>query len=112
MSVRMAIAVAAGLCVGLAGFANAEMAAPTPTKPAKPKTVTVTGCAAKGVPDVCTVIKGPKDATYNISSANPPAPVGQKVSLKGTVTDKHSICGGTVLDNITWRAVKGKCPKG
>ena len=111
MSVRMAIAVAAGLCVGLAGFANAEMAAPTPTKPPKAKTVTVTGCATKGVPDTCTMIKGPKGANYNISSANPPAPVGQKVRLKGTVTDKHSFCGGLVLDNIAWQALKGKCPK-
>jgi hypothetical protein len=110
MSIRMVVAVVSGLfaAVALGGSAGAEMFAPT--KPAKPKTVTVTGCAQKGVPELCTIIKGPKDATYNISGANPPAPIGKKVILRGTVTDKHSFCGGLVLDNIKWMAVRGKCP--
>ena len=110
MSIRMAIAIASGLCaaVALAGTAGAEMAAPTQTAP-KPKTVTVTGCPTAGFPALCTMIKG-KGGNYNVSSANPAAPIGKKVRLKGTVTDKHSICGGLVLDNVTWQAVKGKCP--
>jgi hypothetical protein len=106
----MAVAVAAGLCaaISVTGNAGAEMFAPT--KAPKPKTVTVTGCPQKGVPELCTVIKGPKSATYNISGANPPAPIGKKVILRGTVTDKHSFCSGVVLDNIKWMAVRGKCP--
>lgn len=109
MSIRMGIAVAAGLfaAASLAGGASAEMFAPT--KPAKPKTVTVTGCATKGFPDTCTMMEGPKGANYNISSANPAVPVGKKSTVKGTVTDKVSICGGTVLDNISWGPAKGKC---
>lgn len=108
MSIRMTIAVVAGLCVaaGLSGPGAAEMAKKAP----KPKTVTITGCPMQGVPEFCTIIKAPKDTTYNVSSANPAAPIGKKVRLKGTVTDKHSICGGLVLDDITWMAVKGKCP--
>ena len=110
MSIRMALAIAAGLgaAVALSGGAGAEMAAPK--KAPKPKTVTVTGCPEKGFGETCTIIKGPKDTTYNISGANPPAPIGKRVTLRGTVTDKHSFCGGVVLDNIKWMAVRGKCP--
>ena len=111
MSIRMGIAVAAGLfaAVGLAGNAGAEMFAPS--KAPKPKKVTVSGCATKGTPDFCTMIKGPKGANYNVSGATPPVPVGTKVKLQGTVTDKVSPCGGVVLDDVKWAATKGKCPK-
>jgi hypothetical protein len=111
----MIVAVVTGLCGALAlgGSAGAEMAA-SKKAPAKPKTVTVTGCPQKGFPDVCTIIMAPKDTRYNISSANPPAPVGKMVQLKGTVTDKHSFCGGLTLDNIKWVELKRRCaaPKG
>jgi len=108
MSIRMAVAVVAGLfaTTALTDAAKAEMAAPV----IKPKTVTVTGCPTRGFPDTCTMMKGPKDANYNVSSASPPAPIGKMIRLKGAVTDKRSICGGLVLDDIKWMAVKGKCP--
>ena len=111
MSIRIGLsfAVALGAAVCFAGAASAEMAAAP--KAAKPKTVTVTGCATKGTPDFCTMIKGPKGANYNISGANPTAPVGKKIRLKGTVTDKMSPCGGVVLDDVKWAELKGKCPK-
>jgi hypothetical protein len=88
MSIRMGIAVAAGLfaVVGLAGNAGAEMFAPAPAT--KPKKVTVTGCAAKGTPDFCIMIKGPKGANYNVTAAVPAVPVDKKVKLQGMTTDK------------------------
>jgi len=111
MSIRMGIAVAAGLlaAVGLAGNAGAEML--VGSKAPKPKKVTVSGCATKGTPDTCTMIAGPKGANYNVSGATPPVPVGTKVKLQGTVTDKMSLCGGVVLDGIKWAATKGTCKK-
>ena len=33
------------------------------------------------------------------------------VVIAGTVTDKMSPCGGTVLDDIKWAPIKGGCPK-
>ena len=110
MSIRMALAITAGLAaaVALNGGAGAEMAAPK--KAPKPKTVTVTGCPQKGFPDTCTIIMAPKDTRYNISGANPPAPIGKKVRLTGKETDPHTVCGGLTLVDIKWTALKGKCP--
>ena len=111
MSIRTGIAVAAGLfaVMGLAGNAGAEMFAP-PTA-AKPKKVTVSGCASKGVPDFCTIMKGPKGASYNVTAAVPAVPVGKPIKLQGMTTTKMSPCGGVVLDGVKWAATKGKCPK-
>jgi hypothetical protein len=104
MSIRMGIAVAAGLfaVVGLAGSASAEMFAPQTA--AKPKKVTVTGCA-KSV-GTCTMLNN-----YNVSSVNPAVPVGKRAKVQGTTSDTMSPCGGTVLVNIKWATVKGKCSK-
>ncbi|MEN3384235.1 MAG: hypothetical protein V7608_4279, partial [Hyphomicrobiales bacterium] len=84
MSIRigLSLAVALGVAVGFVNIASAERAAAP--KAAKPKTVAVTGCATKGTPDFCVMIKGPKGANYNVTSASPPVPVGKKVRLKGT----------------------------
>ena len=109
MSIRMGIAIAAGLFAAAAFASNAGAEMFAPSKTAKPKTVSVTGCATKGFPDTCTMIKGPKGANYNVSSANPAVPVGKRSTVKGTVTDKMSTCGGIVLDNISWKPAKGKC---
>ena len=102
MSIRMGIAVAAGLfaVVGLAGNAGAEMFAPS--KAAKPKKVTVVGCAK--MVGTCTMLNN-----YNVSSANPAVPEGKRAKVQGTTSDKVSICGGIVLDNIKWSPAKGKC---
>jgi hypothetical protein len=108
MSIRMGIAVAAGLLavVGLAGSAGAEMFAPS--KAAKPKKVTVAGCAT--TVGTCTMLNAGK-ASYNVSSANPAVPTGKRVRVQGMTSDKVSICGGVVLDNIKFANAKGKCPK-
>ena len=112
MSIRMGIAVATGLfaAVGFAGNAGAEMFAPS-TAPAKPKKVTVSGCASKGTPDFCVMIKGPKGANYNVTAAVPAVTVGQPLRLQGVTTDKYSPCGGVVLDNVKWVPTRGSCPK-
>ena len=112
MSIRTGIAVAAGLfaVVGLAGNAAAEMFAPS-TAPTKPKKVTISGCASKGTPDFCIMMKGPKGASYNVTAAVPAVPVDKRIKLQGITTDKYSPCGGTVLDGVKWAATKGKCPK-
>jgi hypothetical protein len=109
LSHSLALAVALGAAVGFASAASAEMA--TAPKAAKPKIVTVTGCATKGTPEFCVMIKGPKGANYNVTSASPPVPVGKKVRLKGTVTTDVSPCFGTTLANVKWVELKGKCPK-
>jgi hypothetical protein len=108
MSIRMGIAVAAGLLavVGLAGSAGAEMFAPS--KAAKPKKVSVTGCATSV--GTCTMLNAGK-ASYNVSSANPAVPTGKRVRVQGMSSEKMSICGGAVLDNVKWGPAKGKCPK-
>jgi|EndMetStandDraft_5_1072996.scaffolds.fasta_scaffold1214458_1 3-deoxy-D-arabino-heptulosonate 7-phosphate (DAHP) synthase len=111
LSRSFALAVALGVAVGFANVASAEMAtAPKAAKPAKPKTVTVTGCATKGTPEFCIMIKGPKGANYNVTSASPPVPVGKKVRLKGTVTPDVGVCFGTPLTDVKWVELKGKCP--
>jgi len=82
---------------------------------AAPKTgeqINVTACAYPGVTGLCLMINGPDGTVYNITGANPRPPLDAAVRLRGTVTDKLSICGqGRVLDDISWSATKQKCPR-
>lgn len=105
MSIRMGIAVAAGLCtLGLAGGAGAEML--TKSKAPKPKVVTVTGCATKGVPEFCI-----RMGRFNVTGANPAVPLGKRVTVRGIETPDPSICFGVTLKDISWKPAGGKCPK-
>jgi hypothetical protein len=73
---------------------------------------TVTACAYPGVTGVCVMINGPEGTVYNITAANPRPPLDTAVRLRGTVTDKLSICGqGRVLDEVSWTATKRKCSR-
>jgi len=82
---------------------------------AAPKTgeqVNVIACAYPGVTGLCLMINGPNRTVYNITGANPRPPLDAAVRLRGTVTDKLSICGpGRVLDDISWSATTQKCPR-
>jgi hypothetical protein len=104
MSIKLGVAVAS-LCalVGLTGVASAEMFAPS--KAAKPKVVTVTGCATQGVPQFCT-----RMGRFNVTGANPAVPIGKRAMVRGTETGNPSVCSGVTLEKITWKLAGGKCP--
>jgi hypothetical protein len=110
MSIRVSAAAIIAMCSSLvlSGSAAAQTAAPAA---AKPKTVTFTGCPQKSFPEFCVTIKGPKNTTYTITSANPPAPIGKLVRLRGTVNQGPSLCGGIILTDIQWMVLPGACPK-
>jgi hypothetical protein len=105
MSIRMAIAIAAGLgaVIALAGGAGAEMFAPAKT--GKAPTVNFVGCAVRA--GDCVFIKN-GGKTYNITSAAP-ANLGLKLRVSGTETDKQSTCQGIILDNLKVSQTKQPC---
>ena len=78
----------------------------------RPERVTVTGCAYAGVTATCLMIKGPTGTFYNISAIAPrPRQMGRMIRVRGSVTDKMSICGeGVVLDRIRWTRTRQQCP--
>jgi hypothetical protein len=94
----------------IAGVTLAFSAPALAAKPKAPRPVLLVGCPFIGVPAVCTEMKGPHGAAFNVTSATPPAPVGKFIILKGTPSDAHSFCRGTVLQNIVWRETKRRCP--
>jgi len=79
--------------------------------PALAEEITVTGCAAAGVEATCIVLKT-GDKTYDITSAQPAPAPGTYGTVKGTLTDKLSICQqGPVIDPAAWEVDAGKqCP--
>jgi hypothetical protein len=94
-------------------IAGATFAFSTPTLAAKPKAprpVVLVGCPSTGVPAVCTEMSR-GGTVYNVSLAVPPAPIGTFIILRGTPSQAHSFCRGTVLQNIAWRPLPKKCPK-
>jgi hypothetical protein len=103
MSIRMGIAVAAGLfaAVGLAGSAGAEMAAP----PKGGKKVSFVGCAVKQADCVFITNKG---KTYNITAAAP-ADLGLKLRVSGNESTRMSTCQGIILDNLKVSQTRQRC---
>jgi hypothetical protein len=99
--------VGAGVLLSVVAWVGSAEAAPKVGE-----AVTVTACAYPGVTGLCLMINGPDGAVYNITGANPRPPLDAAVRLRGTLTDKLSICGqGRVLDAISWSAMKQKCPR-
>src|SRR6185369_11410368 len=73
---------------------------PASAAPKVGERVAVTACPYRGVVATCTMIAGADGTVFNISGATPlPRFMGRVIWLRGTVTDKASMCGqGLVLD--------------
>jgi hypothetical protein len=74
--------------------------------------VSMTACPFPGVTAPCLMIRAPDGTIYNITAAAPrPRAGGRAIRLRGTVTDKVSICGqGVVLERIRWTRTRQRCP--
>jgi hypothetical protein len=74
--------------------------------------VSVSSCPYPGVTGSCLMIKAADGTVYNISAVTPrPRPSGRVIRVRGTVTDKMSVCGqGVVLDRIRWTRTRQLCP--
>ena len=74
--------------------------------------VTIAGCPYAGVTANCLMIKAANGPAYNITAIQPrPRSSGRVIRVRGTVTDKMSICGeGVVLDRIRWTRTRQLCP--
>lgn len=95
-------------------IAGATLAFSAPALAAKPKApppVVLVGCPVTGMPPVCTEMSGRGGMVFNVSLAVPPAPVGTFIILRGTPSQAHSFCRGTVLQDIRWRPIPKPCPK-
>jgi hypothetical protein len=79
--------------------------------PALSEEVTLSGCAAAGVEANCILLKS-GDKTYDITAAQPAAVPGTYGTVRGTLTDRVSVCQqGPVVDPATWEVETGKeCP--
>jgi hypothetical protein len=74
--------------------------------------VTIAGCPYPGVTANCLMIKAVNGPAYNITAIQPrPRASGRVIRVRGTVTDKMSVCGeGIVLDRIRWTRTRQLCP--
>lgn len=78
----------------------------------RPERVSITGCPYPGVTATCLMIRAANGTVYNISAVLPrPRQSGRMIRVRGTVTDKLSICGqGVVLERIRWTRTRQRCP--
>jgi hypothetical protein len=74
--------------------------------------IAVIACPYRGVVATCLMINGADGTVFNINSASPrPRLMSRVVWLRGTVTDKVSMCSqGVVLDRIRWTRLPKRCP--
>lgn len=102
----------AGLVVAGVVLAAAVLVSPAAQAAPKPgERVAVTACPHRGVVATCLIITGADGTIFNISGANPkPRLMGRMIWLRGTITDKASMCGqGIVLDRIRWTRLPQRC---
>ena len=97
MRAGLTIAIAVSAITIFGGMAAAE-------------TVTINGCAYRGVEPGCVMMRGPTGTVYVVSSAKPPVPINTRIRLHGTVTNDLSFCFARVLKKISWRRIGGVCP--
>jgi hypothetical protein len=102
-----ALGVRAALGIGVI----ASVSPPVQAAPKVGERVAITACPHRGVVATCLMITAADGTVYNISGANPrPRPMGHAIWLRGTVTDKVSMCAqGVVLDRIRWTRVPRRC---
>jgi hypothetical protein len=99
--------IAAGAWLGFAVLLPASaQAAPQPGE-----RVTIFACIFAGVTGNCLMIKDRDGTVYNITAVNPkPRRLDRMIRLRGTVTDKASLCGqGVVLERIRWTRTRQPC---
>ena len=85
---------------------------PAQAAPKPGERIAVFACPYRGVVATCLMINGADGAVFNISAASPqPRLTGRMIWLRGTVTDKASMCSqGVVLDRIRWTRLPQRCP--
>lgn len=84
---------------------------PAQAAPKRGDRISVTACVRPGITANCLMIRDADGTTYNITAASPRPRLGERmIRLRGTVTDKVSICGqGIVLERIRWTRTRQRC---
>jgi hypothetical protein len=95
----------------VATFAATLASSAAPAAPKIGERIAVVGCPHRGVVATCLMISGADGTVYNINNASPmPRQMGRAIWLRGTVTDKSSMCNqGYVLDRIRWTRLPRRC---
>ena len=102
---------AVNLTLSAAAAVTAVSSVQVAAQPGVQQRVIITGCPYAGVTANCLMIKSSEGRVYNISSMTPrPRAMDRMIRLRGTVTDKLSMCNqGVVLDRIRWTRTRQKC---
>ncbi len=97
--------------VGVIVCAAWLMSSPALGAPKRGDRVSATACPFAGVTANCLMIRAADGTVYNITAATPRPRVGERmIRLRGTVSDKVSICGqGIALDRIRWTRTRQRC---
>jgi hypothetical protein len=84
---------------------------PATGAPKRGDRISVAACPFAGVTATCLMIRAGDGTIYNITAAAPkPRLGGRMIRLRGTVTEKASICGqGIVLERIRWTRTRQPC---
>ncbi len=102
-----------GVAAGVMLCASLLAVWPAAAAPKRGDRVSIVACPVAGITGNCLMIRDAAGTVYNITSASPRPPLGGRmIRLRGTVTDRLSICGqGVVLDRIRWTRTRQSCPK-
>jgi len=103
------------IAAGALMCAAALVSLPAQAQPKQPKLgerISTTACPYAGVTATCLMINGADGTVFNITGANPkPRLSARMIRLRGTVTDKVSMCNqGVVLERVRWTRTRQRCP--